>query len=362
MKVAVLGAGAGAAATAVDLVARRHRVVLWSRSEETLAPFRSLGGIGFEDVAGAGVAKPVAMTADMKEAVADADLAVVALPTYSHGAVARALAAAGWPASKPVVLNPGHTGGVLEFAEAWRAAGREPPPLAELSTLTYVARKYAPDRVTISGRTKQVRVAALPGGNAALAAARELFSDVIVMSDVLATGLANVNMVLHPPGAVLAAAWVEATGGDFTFYVEGMTDGVARTMHALDDERRAVARAFGHDLPNLVAEMKLIGTVEADVDDIDDFRAAIVSGVANRKIKAPDSLAHRYYREDFGHGLLPFVELASIAGVAIPLASSLLTLAAALTGIDYHVAGRTAATMGIAGMSKDRLLSHVRHG
>ena len=82
------------------------------------------------------------------------------------------------------------------------------------------------------------------------------------MPDVLACDLANVNMVLHVPGALLAAAWVEATRGDFTFYVQGMTPGVARVMQSLDEERRAVARAFGHDLPPLVAEMQAIGTVE----------------------------------------------------------------------------------------------------
>ena len=93
-----------------------------------------------------------------------------------------------------------------------------------------------------------------------------------------------------------------------------MTPGVARVMRALDDERRAVARAFGHDLPSLVAEMQAIGTVEPSVRDLDDLAAAIASGEANRRIKAPDSLAHRYYREDFGHGLLPFTALAAIAG------------------------------------------------
>jgi opine dehydrogenase len=179
------------------------------------------------------------------------------------------------------------------------------------------------------------------------------------MPDVLATGLANVNMVLHPPGAVLSAAWVEATAGAFTFYVEAMTEGVARAMRRLDDERRAVARAFGHDLPSLIEEMKLIGTVEPDADG-GDFRAAIAAGEANRRIKAPDSLAHRYYREDFGHGLLPFIELASIAGIEAPVAKSLLTLAEALTGIDYRQQGRTARTMGIAGMSKADLERHVR--
>lgn len=360
MRVAVLGAGAGGAAAVVELVANAHDVVLWNRSGATLAPFQALGGIRYEGVLGTGLARPRAITADLAAAIADADVALIVLPTFSHASVARALAEADWPADKPVVLNPGHTGGALEFSEAFRSRRADAPPVAEFSTLTYVARRYAPDSVTVTGRAKEVRAAALPGSAAALAAARALFPNSVAMPDVLASGLANVNMVLHPPGAILAAAWVEAAEGAFTFYVEAMTDGVARTMRRLDDERRAVARAFGHDLPNLIEEMKRIGTVEAEIVDLDDFRPAISSGAANQRIRAPDSLTHRYYREDFGHGLLPFIELASIAGVEVPIAASLLTLAGALTGIDYRKGGRTAAAMGIAGMSKRQLERHVR--
>jgi opine dehydrogenase len=122
-----------------------------------------------------------------------------------------------------------------------------------------------------------------------------------------------------------------------------------------------VAAAFGHVLPNLVEEMKLIGTVEAGITDTQDFRSAIAGGEANKRIKAPDSLRHRYYREDFGHGLLPFLELAAIAGVATPVARSLFTLAQALVGVDYAEGGRTAKAMGILGLSKAELLEQVRH-
>src|ERR1019366_9051907 len=165
-----------------------------------------------------------------------------------------------------------------------------------------------------------------------------------------------VNMVLHVPGAVLGAAWVEATGGDFTFYVQGMTKGVARVMQALDDERRAVARALGHELPSLVAEMQAIGTVESSVIDLGDLVAAIASGEANRQIKAPASLEHRYYREDFGHGLLPFTAFAAIAGVTVPVAASLLQIAETLLGVDLAAHGRTAERMGIAGLDRNGLL------
>ncbi|MEZ5124417.1 MAG: hypothetical protein R2736_23095 [Solirubrobacterales bacterium] len=93
------------------------------------------------------------------------------------------------------MLNPGHTGGALHLAARLGAAA---PPLAELSTLTYVARKPQGDRVRISGVAGRVRAACLPGGEAALDLACELYPCAVRERDVLATGLANVNLVLHP--------------------------------------------------------------------------------------------------------------------------------------------------------------------
>jgi opine dehydrogenase len=362
-KVAVVGAGAGGAAAVAELVAAGHDVRLWGRSPETLAAFQEQGGVSYEGVLGSGLARPKLMTSDLCEAIDAADVILVCLPTFAHADVARALSRAG--TKVPVVLNPGHTGGALEFQHTFQALGAEPPPIAEFSTLTYVARKYASGCVTITGAASNVRLAALPDGDAALTAARTLFRSAVVMPDVLGCDLANVNMVLHVPGAVLAAAWIEATDGDFTFYVSGMTPGVARVMRVLDDERRAVARAFGHVLPSIVLEMQAIGTVEASVRDADDLAGAIAAGEANRQIKAPGSLGHRYYREDFGYGLLPFVVLASIAGVDVPIATSLLQIGQTLLGADFAAEGRTAERMGIAGLDRDGLLTLVgakRHG
>jgi opine dehydrogenase len=361
-KVAVLGAGAGGAAAVAELVLAGHDVRFWGRSPKTLAPFREQGGVAYEGVLGEGVAHPYVVTTDLGVAIAEADVAVICVPSFAHAEIAAALAKAG-ARHLPIVLNPGHTGGALEFRQAahWHLAD---PPIAEFSTLTYVARKYRPGCVTVTGLAKSVRLAALPEGDAALATAQALYRCANIMPDVLACDLANVNMILHTPGAVLAAAWVEATHGDFTFYVSAMTEGVARVMRALDDERRAVARAFGHELPSLVAEMQAIGTVEASAP-LDDFAAAIGGGEANRAIKAPDSLTHRYYREDFGHGLLPFTTLAAIAGVETPIANALLRIAGTLIGEDPALHGRTARSMGIAGFDRLGLLQLVgakQHG
>jgi opine dehydrogenase len=360
MRVAVLGAGAGGAAAVAELTQAGHAVHLWNRSPATLEPFQRIGGVAYAGVLGEGLAKPDLISADLAKAIDGCDALLCTLPTISHAAVAVALAQAGARADVPVVLNPGHTGGALEFAAVFRRHRAEVPPIAEFSTLTYVARKLEPQRVTVSGRARQVRVAALPGGERAVEVAQTLFACAKRVADVLASGLANVNMVLHPPGAILGAAWIEASRGDYTFYAQGMTPGVARVMRALDEERRAVARACGHELPNLIEEMQAIGTVEAGIKDSNDFAAAISAGAANSCIKAPGSLDHRYYLEDFGHGLLPFMAFAEIAGVAVPAAENLFRLAEIIVGKNYRESGRSAAAMGIAGLDRKGLLARVR--
>ncbi|WP_332719868.1 NAD/NADP octopine/nopaline dehydrogenase family protein [Pelagibacterium mangrovi] len=352
MKVLVIGAGNGGAATTVELAIAGHEVTLFARTEGTIAPFRE-SGIGYQGVLGEGRIAPRHITTDLADAIDGVEAAVIALPTFAQAGVARTLQAAGWGGECPVILNPGHTGGAFEVQTAFERAGGPVPPIAEFSTLAYVARKPLADTVNITGRAKALRAAALPGGERAITLACDLFPGAYDTGDVIAADLANINAVIHPPGAMLGAAWAEATGGDFTFYVQGMTPGVIEVMRALDGERMAIARAFGHHLPSIIAEMRAVGTVPADAGDND--YAAIASGGANSKIKAPDSLTHRYYTEDFAHGLVPLMVYAEIAGVAAPTASALIALHASMTRHLPQPAVRDASAMNLVGATIDSL-------
>jgi opine dehydrogenase len=86
------------------------------------------------------------------------------------------------------------------------------------------------------------------------------------------------------------------------------------------------------------------------------------TGDANRAIKAPDSIKHRYYTEDFPFGLLPFTELAKVAGVDVPVAHALLDISRAAIGPELLVGGRDAAAMGILDVSAAELLDSVTAG
>src|SRR5258708_7867646 len=112
--VAVIGGGAGGAAAVAELVLAGHQVRFWSRSAQTLAPFQAQGGVAHDGVLGQGVAQARLMTCNLAADIDGADVILVCLPTFAHRSLAEALARSG--SRIPVVLNPGHTGGALEFS------------------------------------------------------------------------------------------------------------------------------------------------------------------------------------------------------------------------------------------------------
>jgi opine dehydrogenase len=82
--------------------------------------------------------------------------------------------------------------------------------------------------------------------------------------------------------------------------------------------------------------------------------------VRGQAVRAPDSLLHRYYVEDFNHGLVLFLAYAQVAKVEVPVASALTKLGLTATAGRGAAVQRTAATMGFEGWSLDRLLQRAR--
>ncbi len=359
MTVAVLGAGAGGLSAIVELSLAGHDVALWNRNPETLVSHCPAGEIHYRGVLGEGSVSPAMVTTDLEKALNAAEVVVICLPSLVHGQLFADLA--NLRCTTPVILNPGHTGGALHLRRVFTQSGAALPPVSEFSTLTYVARVDPQGRVNTTNRARQVRAACLPGGNRALEWGRQLFPGVSEVSDVLASSLSNVNLVLHPPGAILGAAWVEATSGDFTFYVQGMTPGVGRVMQALDSERLAVAKAFGHVLPPLLQEMAAIGTVDSAAATEGALVTAIRGGTANSSISAPNSFNHRYYQEDLAFGLLPFVALARLARVPVPVASALLQLGGTAVGGQILTNGLDSERLGLDDLDLQSLLASVRN-
>ncbi len=350
MKVAILGAGNGGCAVAVDLVLRGFDATLCSaRYPEHLRSIAEKGGLEYSGVLGEGFAT-VRTSNSVSEAVSAAHMVVVTTSATAHEYYAQQMAGA-LESDCIVMLNPGSTGGALNVARVLAAQGvTHLRGICETNTLTYTCRLLGPSHVRIYNMPPQTLFANLPAKNQDEAArtVKEVFRSVVPAKNVLETGLANINAIMHPAGMILNASLIERTGGDYYYYYEGTTPAVGTLIEAVDAERICVAKAFSISPRTFVEYFHMNGyTARPDVRVHD----AIVSSIPDRYIKAPKSLNHRYLMEDVGYGLVPMAYLARVAGIETPVIDSLIHLSGRLVNVNHWEEGLTLSKMGLEGVS-----------
>jgi opine dehydrogenase len=162
---------------------------------------------------------------------------------------------------------------------------------------------------------------------------------------VLHTGFANFGAILHPTITLLNAERIKRSEC-FDFYSEGVTPRVAATLAAADRERLCIARAYGVATTSVPAWIAAAYGHQADT-----MLAAVGKNPAYVGIKAPATLEHRYLLEDVPTGLIPLIELAEAAGLAVPTLRSLLDRARTTLGGERWQRPRTLHSLGLAGLS-----------
>jgi opine dehydrogenase len=361
--IAVLGAGHGGCAAAGDLGKRGFSVRLHARNGERLSPLRQQGGIRISGVH-EGLVPVDHMTTDLAEAVEGADLVMLVVPSVAHGPYARGLAGI-LKQGQPIFLNPGHTGGGLNFAHDLREAGCTVRiETCETVTLTYICRLVGDGHVRLYSYTKNLAFAAFPGDaqERLYSLVKRVFPEIRQASSVLETALTNINAVFHPPGMLMNAGWIEHSQGDFLFYIEGITESVGRVTEAVDLERLAVARALGVPTISFLDAFHRAGLTTEAARASGSISRACRESEPNRAIKSPPSLRHRYIMEDVGYGIVPISELGTLAGVKTPVIDALITIASAAIGDDLRATGLSLARMGLAGLSPSDLKRYIQSG
>lgn len=358
LTVAVLGAGNGGLAMAADLALAGHRVRLYNRSPERLAPVLERGGLELEgEVLRFTPIEKV--TTDPAEAVTGARLLMVVLPATGHRQVAEACAP--YLDGQVVVLNPGRTGGALEFKATLEERGcRADVVVAEASTFLFAARAVGPARARIYGVKRQVTFAALPATrNPEVGALLDRLypGRFVPASSVLETSLDNIGAVFHPAITLLNAGRIEDDSAGFEFYRQGASPSVSRVIEAVDTERCRVARALG--VPHISALEWMRRSYGVDARDL---QTALRSNPGYAGIPAPSQVNHRYLTEDVPAGLVPMASLGHLLGVPTPTIRSLIDLASAMHGLDYHTVGRTVERLGLSGPSVAEIMAQVLEG
>ena len=358
---AVVGAGHGGKAMAAHLALKGFPVTLYNRTYAHVETIKARGGIQLESYPGgpSGFGRLALVTSDMGEALAGADIVMVVVPSSAHADIAAA-AAPHLRNGQIVLLNPGRTGGVLEFLKVLHDHSCQADvTIAEAETLIYACRSEGPAQARIFRIKDAVPLAALPASQTSrvlqgLASAYPRFID---GTSVLHTSLNNMGAIFHPALALLNAGRIESTGGEFQFYIDGVTPAVARILEALDRERVTVASALGIRARTAVEWLRMAYDATGK-----DLHEAIHNQSGYYGIKAPVTLNHRYITEDVPMSLVPIAALAQRYGVSVRAMDSIIRLACIVHQTDYWRRGRTLDKLGIEQLSVSELTRYVNEG
>jgi len=357
--VAVIGAGNGGTAISAHLAGLGVDVNLCDLFPQYLEAILAAGGIELTNEGATAHRVLHMVTADVPAAIAAARLILVVTPSFAHRMVAKAVA----PALRDghiVVLNPGRTGGALEFWNTVREEGcRADITVAETQTLIYSCRRTGGAAVEIYGTKKEVDLGALPANRTqeVLDALHPYYPQFRPAKNCLQTGLSNIGALFHPAPVLLNAGRIENDARGFLYYWDGITPSVAKLIHRIDLERCAVAQAYC--TPVVSAEEWLRRSYDTCGGDLYEL---IQHNDAYADIRAPRSIDARYLTEDVPMSLVPLSELARIAGVPVPNIDAVITLAGTLFGRDFRAQGRSAARLGIEGMRRDRVVRYFETG
>ena len=357
----VIGAGHGGKAMAAHLALMGFRTTLYNRTADHVYAIKELGGIDLESGEGdpRGFGKLACVTSDMAEALAEAELIMVVVPSSAHADIAQSCA----PHLKDgqiVVLHPGRTCGAIEFAKVLRDQNcAADVTVAEAETFIYASRSDGPAQARIFRVKEAVPLAALPANRTryVLDHIHEAYPQFIDGINVLQTGLNNMGAIFHPALSILNSGWIESTHGDYQFYIDGVTASVARVLETLDRERVTVASSVGIRARTALEWLKLAYNTSGE-----DLYEAIHNQPGYYGIKAPATLNHRYIFEDVPMSLVPIASLGQRYGVSVRGIDAIIRLACIIHRTDYWRRGRTVDKLGIGDLSVTELTRYVNEG
>jgi opine dehydrogenase len=312
-----------------------------------------------EEVEGFG--KYARVERSLDKAIAGQDLLMIAAPGVAHRVYATLLAPI-LQDGQAVVLNPGRTGGALEFARVLeRFACAAEIVLGETQTFVYAAESRGPGRVEVLKEKFRVRAAALPAADneRLLEVLTGLYPQMEAGENVLETSLANVGGVIHPTAMLLNMHVVEeaAAGADRRFYKNQVGPAVADlVMEKLDAEKCAVAHAFGLQgiwtTKQWYAESYHVGGETL-------WEAMQRNPYYEGFHASTHLLGYNHILDEVPNSLVPVPELAAVVGIETPMTDAIVDLACAMCRIDFRAHGRTLEVLGLAGKTTDEMLRYV---
>lgn len=357
-KFAVLGAGNGGQAMAAYLALKGYEVNLYNRSIDRIESVIKEGGIHLSGIYN-GFGKLKKITTSLEEAIEGVEMIMVVTPALAHRYLAQNLS----PYLKHgqvIVLNPGRTGGALEFYNVLKSNNCSADIIiSEAQTFIYASRVIGPARAKIFGEKKKVAIAAFPSSRTreVIDVLMPVFPQFSPVENVLKTSLDNIGAVFHPAPTLFNMAWIESTGGSFSYYQQGISPSIARLLEEIDRERMEVATNLG--IEPLSARDWLRMAYGARGKTLYDL---LQNNNHYLGIGAPSTIDHRYILEDVPMSMVPIASMGREFGVKTPTIEMVINLANIIFKEDFWHKGRTVYSLGIDGLTSSEILNLVNNG
>jgi opine dehydrogenase len=356
-KVAVIGNTARAigAVCASDLTLSGHQVryTVFAEQKDQLIQLREAGGFTVEGdpkhlvAKKTGFAKLDRICDTTADALHDAQAVLIEVDMhqledrfsamifeFAHGAVVHIQSHGYWPAAR---LTP-----------LLRKAGREDVLVTEAPAPTHAARIDG-TVVTPKGLRQGIRVATVPAARSdeALAALKPLFPDFAAASSVLQTGLENLNLIVHPAMVLPNVGAMERAkleGRKFGFYQEGVVPAAGVLGDALDAERKLVCEAYGVEHTPMARAIEQYYGYKSNT-----FYEAMQNPVYKSFPAFQPDVWRAWTGDDLPYAIVPCVQLADQAGIAVPLHRAFAQIMGVLLGVDPWQCGPSLADMDLEG-------------
>ena len=356
-KVAVIGNTARAigAVCAADLTLCGHEVryTVFAEHKDQLLELRKAGGFTVEGDAQHLISKKTGFARLDKicdttaQTLKDAEAVLIEvdmhqleakfsamIPEFARGAVVHVQSHGYWPAAR---LTP-----------LLRKAGREDVLVTEAPAPTHAARVNG-TVVTPKGLRKGMQIATVPASRSeeALAALKPLFPHFTAASSVLQTGLENLNLIVHPAMVLPSIGMMDRAkldGKKIGFYQECVVPSAGVLGDALDAERKRVCEAYGVVHTSMAKAIEQYYGFKSNT-----FYEAMQNPVYKSFPPFQPDIWREWELVDLPFAIVPCVQLADQAGIAVPLHRAFAEILGVLLGVDAWKCGPSLADMDLEG-------------
>lgn len=360
LKFAVLGAGNSGYAFSADLTLKGFSVNLYElpRFKGNLEPISTKGGIEISGEASEGFAKLNMVTTDIKEAIKNTEVIIVAAPAFAQEPLSK-LCAPYLEDGQIIVFISNF--GAIRSKRIFENQGVKAEIIpAETQSLIYATRITDPGHVKVFAIKSHLPIAALPTERTEEVVKRltPAFPELVPGESVLETSLNNPNPIVHPPMTLLNTGRIESTSGKgWNLYGDGATTSVAQVMEKMDEERLLIIDELGLQKKRI---KQIMTTFYRNYGlQGEKLSKLLRTSEIHAHTGAPSTIEHRYIKEDVPYGLMPLFSMANMWGISTPTINSIIQLGSIIEGVDYFKKGVNVQMLGFDGLSPDQIQEMV---